>query len=199
MTAERQAEREDPRVAATRRRVHAATLDLIAESGVAAATVDRIAQRAGVSRSTVYRRWPTLAQLYYDAFAQVARRVHEPVRGETERELLRYLQDYAERLNDRRYCSVLVALLDASWRDHELAALRSSVFDERSSRAMAILEAGRAAGRIRDDVPLKDALEAVVAPFLYRRLVEQQPIARRDVRRLHADVLARFGVPEPQA
>lgn len=186
-------EREDPRITQTRRLVHAATLELIAESGVQSATVERIAERSGVARSTIYRRWPTPAQLYYDAFAQLARRAPQPAEGDTGPELLRYLEDYADRLNDPAYCSVLVALLDAAWRDPELADLRRRVFDERSSRAAAILEAGVRSGQVRADVEVRDALDAIVAPFLYRRVVEQETISRADVRRLHAQVLSRFG------
>ncbi|MGY1616100.1 TetR/AcrR family transcriptional regulator [Geodermatophilus sp. SYSU D00691] len=187
--------REDRRITQTRAAVHAATLAIIAEKGVRAATVERIADRAGVSRSTVYRRWPELRVLYYEAFAQLARRSSPELRGDTERELLHYLQDYADRLNDRTYGSVLVALIEAAWRDPQLADLRRSVFDERSSRAAAILEAGVRSGRLRADLDRREALDAVVAPFLYRRLVEQQRIAPADVRRLHADLLRRFGQP----
>lgn len=186
-------ERVDPRVAQTRRAVHAATLAVIAESGVQAATVERIADRAGVSRSTVYRRWPSLAQLYYEAFRTLARRAPQPVRGDTADELLHYLQDYADRLNDDTYCSVLVALLDAAWRDPELAEVRRTLFDERTSRAAAIVDAGIAAERLRRDVDRRRVLDAIVAPFLYRRLVEQQRLTEQDVRRLRDDVLDRFG------
>ena len=186
-------ERIDPRVAQTRRAVHAATLAVIAESGVQAATVERIADRAGVSRSTVYRRWPSLAQLYFEAFGTLARRAPQPVQGDTATELLRYLTDYADRLNDDTYCSVLVALLDAAWRNPELALVRGTLFDERSSRAAAIVDAGIAAGRLRTDLDRRQALDAIVAPFLYRRVVEQQRLTRQDVRRLRDDVLARFG------
>lgn len=186
-------ERLDPRVAQTRLAVYAATLEIIAESGVQAATVERIAERAGVSRSTVYRRWPALAQLYYEAFGTLARRAPQQVRGDTPAELLRYLQDYAERLNDDTYCSVLVALLDAAWRDPELAEVRASLFDERTSRAAAIVDAGTAAGRLRADLDRRQVMDAIVAPFLYRRVVEQQRISRADVRRLRDDVVSRFG------
>lgn len=189
-------ERVDPRVLQTRRAVYAATLAVIAENGVQAATVERIADRAGVSRSTVYRRWPSLGQLYYEAFGTLARRASQQVRGDTPRELLRYLRDYAERLNDDTYCSVLVALLDAAWRDPELAQVRGTLFDERSSRAAAIVEAGVAAGQLRPDLDRRQVMDAIVAPFLYRRVVEQQRISGADARRLRDDVLSRFGVPD---
>lgn len=184
--------RVDPRVAQTRAQVHAATLAIIAESGVRSATVERIADRAGVSRSTVYRRWPDLPRLYYEAFAQLARRSAPEPRGDTGRELLHYLQDYADRLNDPTYGAVLVALIEAAWRDPQLAELRRQVSAEGSSRVAAILEAGVRAGRLRADLDRRTALEAVLAPFLYRRLVEQETITRADVRRLHADLLGRL-------
>jgi AcrR family transcriptional regulator len=189
MTADRAV---DPRIAQTRAQVHAATLAIIAESGVRAATVERIADRAGVSRSTVYRRWPSLPSLYYEAFAQLARRWSPEPGGDVDAELRHYLRDYADRLNDPTYGAVLVALIEAAWRDPELAALRRTVFDERTSRAAAIFEAGVRAGRLRADLDLREALDAVVAPFLYRRLVEQETISPTDVDRLHADVLRRF-------
>lgn len=194
--AEVETDRVDPRVAQTRRAVYAATLQVIAESGVQAATVERIADCAGVSRSTVYRRWPSLPHLYYEAFGTLARRAAQPVRGRTPVELQRYLQDYADRLNDDTYCSVLVALLDAAWRDPELAQVRGRLFDERSSRAAAVIDAGVAAGALRPDLDRRQVMDAIVAPFLYRRIVEQQRISRSDVRRLRDDVLARFGTQE---
>ncbi len=190
--------RVDPRVAATRRAVYVATLTLIAELGVQATTVERIAERSGVSRSTIYRRWPVTARLYQEAFAQLARRTPVVAEGDTSAQLLDYLSDYADRLNDPDYCAVLISLIDAAWRDPVLADLRRTVFDESSSRAAAILDAGVTAGRLRLGPVPTDALDALVAPFLYRRLVEQELISLDDVRRRHADVLTRFGVPGPE-
>lgn len=185
----------DPRVEQTRERVFAATLELIAEGGLRQAAVDRIAERSGVARSTIYRRWPEPARLYYEAFNRIVHRSTEPVRGDTAAELRHYLEDYADRLNDPAYCSVLVALLDGAWRDPELARVHNELFNERSSRAAAILGVGMRAGNIRTDIDLSAAIEALVSPFLYRRLVDHQVIGSADVERLYADVLRRFGAP----
>lgn len=183
----------DPRIEQTRRAVFAATLELIAERGLQQVTVERIAERSGVARSTIYRRWPSLARLYYEAFNGIVHRSTTPARGDTANELLEYLEDYADRLNDAAYCSVLVALLDGAWRNPELAQVHKELFNERSSRAAAILAVGMRAGKIRTDIDISEAIEALVSPFLYRRLIEQQEIKREEVRRLHADVLRRFG------
>src|SRR5690242_20019705 len=51
--------RPDPRVAQTKQLVLEAAFAVIAESGFAGATVERIAERSGVARSSIYRHWPS--------------------------------------------------------------------------------------------------------------------------------------------
>ncbi len=59
-----------PRSEASEQAILAATLELLAELGFRAVTVDAIAARAGASKSTIYRRWPTKENLIIAAFAQ---------------------------------------------------------------------------------------------------------------------------------
>ena len=60
--------RVDPRLAQTQRLVKEATLDLIAEIGFEGTTVELIAERSGVSRTTIYRHWPDPSRLLLEAF-----------------------------------------------------------------------------------------------------------------------------------
>ena len=46
-----------------------ATLDLIAERGVPGLTTDAVAERAGISKATMYRRWRSKEELMLDAVA----------------------------------------------------------------------------------------------------------------------------------
>ena len=59
---------EDPRVVQNRRAVHRAALKLLSTEGVGGLTVDRLAEASGVSRSTIYRRWPDVPALVVAAF-----------------------------------------------------------------------------------------------------------------------------------
>ena len=77
--------RVDPLIEDIRKRVLAAAFDVIAEHGIAGATLERIAERSGVSRTTINRRWPDPADVYLDARAsprlvRTARRDGEPTR-----------------------------------------------------------------------------------------------------------------------
>ena len=61
------ATRVDPRIEQTRRIVLGAAVEVIAERGFGGATIDSIAQRCGVARSTIYRHWPDRMELLLEA------------------------------------------------------------------------------------------------------------------------------------
>src|SRR5688572_33418303 len=56
-----------PRTEGLDQRVLDATRDSIATRGYDATTVDHIAAHAGVSKGSIYRRWPSKGVLIYDA------------------------------------------------------------------------------------------------------------------------------------
>jgi AcrR family transcriptional regulator len=66
-TRDRPRPRGRPRRAAARRAIIEATLELLAERGFQAATMDAIAERAGVGKNTIYRRWASKEELVADA------------------------------------------------------------------------------------------------------------------------------------
>jgi hypothetical protein len=103
--------------------------------------------------------------------------------------LLEYLRDYARRLNDPTYATVLVAVIEWSWRDPQFAAAQASTFDDTRSRAKTILLAGRASGAFSSVLSIEEAVEAVVTPFLYRRLVLRRTIGEQEVRSLHTAIV----------
>jgi AcrR family transcriptional regulator len=61
-----------PRRAAARPAIIAATLELLAERGFQAATMDAIAERAGVGKNTIYRRWTSKEELVADAIHELS-------------------------------------------------------------------------------------------------------------------------------
>lgn len=186
---------EDPRVTANRRAVHRATLDLLSADGIAGVTVDRLAEVSGVSRSTIYRRWPDLPALVIAAFDDAVHEqmnAHRAPRGGTVPALLAYLRDYARRLNDPTYTTVLVTITEWAWRDPVIARKHARSFDQSRSLAMRIVRAGQAAGTFRRDLPVDQAVEDIVAPFFYRRVVQRRSISDAEVRRLHQRLMREF-------
>jgi AcrR family transcriptional regulator len=176
----------DARVVGNRRAVQQAALEVLSAEGVVGLSVDKLAERSGVSRSTIYRHWPDTRTLVVTAFAEILRAA-EPVEdfADPVSSLADYLHDYARRLNDRLYATVLITILEWSWRDPEFARQHAGIFDDSRSRVRRILAAGQASGVFDPHARLDDAVEAVVAPFLYRRLVLRRTISEQEVRALH--------------
>jgi len=188
--------RVDPRIEQTRQLVFAATLELMAEHGSSAITVERIAERSGVARSTIYRRWPDLPRLYFEAFRQLrSQDVHEPT-GDLEVDLLNYIRDTAAHLNDPTYFSIVIFLLaNAAVSDH-YAELHLELFNLASSRGAAIFKRGIDEGMIRPEVDVWDAADAVRAPLVYKRLAKHELV---DVERAIEEVpsiIRRYGTAE---
>ncbi|RDI69092.1 TetR/AcrR family transcriptional regulator [Nocardia pseudobrasiliensis] len=113
----------------------AATLDLVAERGYPALTMDAVAERAGASKATIYRRWRNKAQLVkaaldaYDADHNAA----IPETGSLRGDLVAVLEALCAKSSER-YLSMLGGLVAAMRHDEELAAaLREHIDNEELS------------------------------------------------------------------
>ncbi len=70
----RPTDRTEARKAATRERIAAAALDQVAAGGYASASVQAVARRAGVAVGTVYRHFPSKADLFAEVFRRASQR-----------------------------------------------------------------------------------------------------------------------------
>lgn len=166
-----------------------ATADLLAELGYDRLTMEAVAARAGVAKTTLYRRWPSKAVLVADAFAIRAER-HLPVpdSGELAVDLHRYLVAVAERLASPTGRAML-GTVAAGIRVPELAELlRERFVASRRAAIAGLLRRGIDAGQADPDLDVDLAVDLLVAPLYYRRLVSGQPTDEPFVARLVASM-----------
>lgn len=185
--------RVDPRIEQTRQRVFGATIELMAEHGDGPLTVERIAERSGVARSTIYRRWPDLATLCFEAFVRLPIRRTTPPTGDTPHDLRVYVRELVDRLNDPLYFAVIVHLMANAARSARYAQLHLELFGAGSNRGAAVFVAGQRSGMVRPDVDVELASDVLRYPLVFTRLALHERI---DVERALADVPAvmrRFG------
>jgi AcrR family transcriptional regulator len=195
----RRPRREDPRIEQTRQLVLAATLELMAEHGSAAVTVERIAERSGVARSTIYRRWPDLPRLYFEAFRQLrSRDVHAPT-GELAVDLANYIRDTAAHLNDPTYFSIVVFLLANAAVSEYYATLYRELFNVGSSHGAEVFTVGIERGTVRPGTDVWEAADSVRAPLVYTRLAKQEPIDVDVALRAVPMVIRTYGTPDAVA
>jgi len=175
----------DAQVQATRRAVVGAAHDLFVEVGYAAATIDAIAERAGVSRKTVFTAVGGKAVLL-DRALDLALRGDEDYRPVAERPEIRAEAEEADPVRlvhlwvrrmaviERRAARLALVLAAAADGDPEVARLHQQ--SERGRRATAQQLAERLAeiGGLRQgvDVDRAEVIAALVSePLVYQRLV----------------------------
>lgn len=170
-----------------------ATLQLAGEVGINGMSMDDLAQRAGVSKATIYRRWPSKEALVLDALASAIRPFDLVDTGSVRGDLEVYLAELGRRMQTGRSSDVLPDLISASARD---VALRESL-DEwvRHRRQPLTIILGRAIqrGELAAATDLDTIIDALIGAFMYRRLLSHAPLDDAFVTRLLRTVLPSVG------
>ncbi len=147
------------------------TLELLAEHGYVC-SVDDIADRAGVHKTTIYRRWPTKAALVAAAVSRLAsievpaRRTSEPLD-----DLERLAVDVARVLRTGAGRGAMRAVLGATAEDPDLVPTARQLLRGRYEIAVAIIQDAVACGELRDDVDPTLVWEAIVNPLHMRAIL----------------------------
>lgn len=177
--------RVDPRVAESRQLVKAAALSLIAEVGFEGTTIERIAERSGVSRTTIYRHWPDPSALLLEAFDPTTTD-HQPpaLTGDFTTDLDRYLEHVTTRLNDDRFAAALAAQVDKARRDPDYRAAHLHYSITRNEHGIRIFRAAIADGTIRNDIDPEHETDLILGYLVFQRLMKY--------RYLDADLIAKI-------
>ena len=160
-----------PRSERARTAILEAAGELMLAGGLRAATVDGIAARAGVSKATVYRWWPSRGAVALDGFLhQVEDTIQVPDGASTHDALVHQLRALVGLLRDTPSGPLLRALTAQVESDPEVAAaLRDQWLAPRRAATVAILERAVADGELRADADISVALDQLFAP-VYQRL-----------------------------
>ena len=164
----------DPRVAHTRRQVLAAAVAELTEVGFERVSIDAIAERSGVARSTIYRNWDDRTVLLAEAFDQLMAGGPADLApaGDLGADLEQLAWLLIDKLTSDEWRRVVPSLLSAATHDEALARLVASFAAERRLEARALFVRALARGEITRPSAIDSALERFVAPFFYRRLFD---------------------------
>ncbi len=182
----------DPRVAETRRIVTGTTLDLIAEVGFEGTTVELIAERSGVSRTTIYRHWPDPSVLYLEAFDPPSDELEPPrPTGDAVRDLREYIQHVADRLNDGRFAAALTAQIDKARRDPAYRTAHLQYAVARNEHSVTIFRAGIDAGQLRSDLDPQHETDLILSFLVYQRLIRHRVLDEQLIATLLRELIDR--------
>jgi AcrR family transcriptional regulator len=166
-----------PRDPRADRSIVSAALDVIAEQGVHAFRMDDVAERAGVGKGAIYRRYRSKDELVTAAVAELVSEIAVPDTGSTHDDLLALMRDAVSVYADSTAAGVMPSLVAAMRRQPELAqAVRGGFLARRRDALREVLERGVARGDLRADLDLEFALDVLGGPLFYRLLITGGPI-----------------------
>ncbi|MDA3625443.1 TetR/AcrR family transcriptional regulator [Saccharopolyspora sp. WRP15-2] len=157
--------------------VHAATLAELVDKGYAALTVDNVAQRAGVHKTTVYRRWADRESLVVDALADhVAADIPVPDTGAVDTDLRELARSLVHTMTSPTGQAVLAAMLSDAARLPEIADARKRIFGDRLRRAEPVIARAVERGELPTDTDPGELLKTLAAPIYFRLLISAEPV-----------------------
>jgi AcrR family transcriptional regulator len=168
-----------PRSEPTRQAILAAATELLLTRGLAAVSMDAVAARAGVSKATIYRWWPTKETLALDAlYEQLTEPSPEPPDTGTLRgDLLALLLGFTERVGDRPFGRVIGALITEAATDPVFGALyRERYVEPRRAQAREIFQRAIGRGEIGVGTDVEAAIDLLYGAVYHRLLHGHAPL-----------------------
>ena len=167
----------DARVRHSKEVVLATTYDLLSEEGLAGVTVDAVARRSGVAKTTIYRHWASREALLLDACAQMGPHFDIADAGSFPKDLRALAQQVFEQLLSGPYAAILLSLMDAAERNPDLAALLAAAQAKLVEAFGTILARARGRGELRRTPDPSHVAALILGPLLYRRLFSHEPLS----------------------
>jgi AcrR family transcriptional regulator len=187
--------RPDPRVERSRQAILDATRELLADGDVGSLTVEAVAARSGVAKTTIYRRWRDKWELALDAvMIDMLPRFDEPIDvGDTRKELLTFVNQVVRMQASVPFGPAMQGLVSQIATDPQLARVyREQVVQPRMEQLAPVIERGIARGDLRPDTDVRLVHELLVGPIFYRLLFSGAPLTRNLGPRIVDAILAGF-------
>lgn len=167
----------------------AVTLQLLQQHGYERLTVDDVAAGARASKATMYRRWPTKADLVFAAVLEgMSQEAVDPDTGTLRGDLLEIGEKVSEQA--RGHAATMRVVLAEISRDAALGeVLQQQFFGQRKLVIAQVLARAVERGEIRPGVAHDDLWDLLPGYLVYRAVIANRPAGRRTVTAFVDDVV----------
>ncbi|MGW2512994.1 TetR/AcrR family transcriptional regulator [Streptomyces scopuliridis] len=173
-----------PRSAAADSAILEATLDALGELGWSKLTMGDVATRAGVAKTTLYRRWTAKSELVVDAVAVLFDELELPDRGSLAADVEGVVLQFAALLERPETKTALMAVIAESTRDEALRArIRTSIVDRQKRLVLLGRERAQTRGELPREPDTEKAARAadlifdvIAGAVVHRTLVSARPV-----------------------
>ena len=172
-------------------------MDLLAERGLAAMSIEEVAARAGVGKTTIYRRWPSKGLLALDAFVASFREEQpQPDTGTLRGDLLSALHAWVRAVTQTAMGPMLTGLIAEAQHDPELrGAWRDRVLEPLRAQHRIMLDRAIARGEIAPSVDRDVVLDLFFGAAEHRLLLGHLPMTGEFIAEVVDVILAGVAAP----
>ena len=179
----------DKRVARSKAAVLAETYRQLTQSGISGVSIDEVSHVSGVSKTTIYRHWPSRSALLIDACSRLGNAHEAPNTGTLKGDVLVLAKHLAQQLEVAPWASVYPSIIDAAERDPEIAKMQSELQKGFMAPFNIVVERAKLRGEISKGTAAADLIAAVVGPLFYRRWFSKEAIDGRFVNAIIASAI----------
>src|SRR5688572_4980113 len=186
-----------PRSAEARSKVLAAAGELLAERGVASLTIDEVAQRSGVAKTTIYRHWPERTGLIVDTVNAGLLHIGTPDTGSLRGDLDAWFSNTIRSHLTGNAGRIIPSLIAEADRNAEVAYLLDRIGAERSRVVGLIIERAIERGELRTDLDVDTLVGIIAGPVVFQKMVRRRELTRDYIEAVLDVVLAGLQVAVP--
>lgn len=172
--------------------------ELLLEGGVAACTVEAVSRRSGVSKPTIYRRWPHRTALAIDAFAaHINQQVPLAETGDAAEDLVQAVARLAEQYQGRDGVVFAELIASAVLEPGTAELLNEHFFGPRRAALRALWATGVSQGQLDPHADADDMIDLLFGPETFRLLLGHGPTDARSAVELARAALRGFTLAQP--
>jgi AcrR family transcriptional regulator len=190
----------DPRVERSREQVLRSTIDLLGEVGYGELSIEAVAARSGVAKSTIYRHWSGKLALVTDAFTELKLEEAPPAPGPVRGRLIELLTVIARRVVEPDWRVTCVpALLEASAHAADVAQVCAELAEAGTAQVSDVLDDAVASGELPASTDTGMLADALLGPIFLRGLFHRPFVPPDAVPHLVDQLLPSSNAPDAPA
>jgi AcrR family transcriptional regulator len=179
-----------------RAKMLAAAQEIIISEGMSACTVDEVARRSGVAKTTIYRHFAGANELSMEAVEDMVEHVATPDHGSLRADLHEIIHAFRRVVSHQTFKQLFAEMLARAVRDPEFAKIYDEAQEMRHAPLRTAIQRGIARGEVDPEIDLETAMYFVQGPFVAKRLIEMDELTEAEIDDF-LDLIVKALAPQP--
>jgi AcrR family transcriptional regulator len=167
----------DARVQRSKKAVLSVTHQMMSETGLSGVSIDEVSKRSGVAKTTIYRHWPSRADLLLEACSKLGSKLEAPDTGSLRGDVETLALAFASRVLRAPVAKILPSIVDAAEHDAKIAKLvHAHVHAAIMAPLYEVIERAQKKGEIGRGQDASHLIAGIVGPLFFRRWFSREPL-----------------------